>query len=146
MYFDDVKSFEKAYYKSAGIVLGFMGISVLSVLTISSCAKQNNIRITRDDISWDEIKNSYVGLVEEDGVYEKRLLKTKGNGIYRDLLYDATYFDDEVLEYYDAIPYFVQTDNVKSGYSKEELNKIIQEFKIGSDEYKYSDHYVKVMK
>ena len=137
MYFDDVKSFEKAYYKSAGIVLGFMGISVLSVLTISSCANKNNTSIT-----WDDIKESYVALVEEDGVYVKSLLKIKGNGIYENLLYDNVYFGNEILEYHEAVPYFVQTDNVKSSYTKNELKEIIKEFKIGSNEYKYSDDYV----
>lgn len=127
-------------------------IKVLSISTIVAISAYTFVIVASNQvnknatITWDDIKKSYVALVEEDGVYVKSLLKIKGNGIYRDLLYDATYFDDEVLEYYDAIPYFVQTDNVKSGYSKEELNKIIQEFKIGSDEYKYSDHYVKVMK
>ena len=53
---------------------------------------------------------------------------------------------NDIVEYYSAVPYFVQTDNVKSKYTKEELRNIIQEFKIGSQEYKYSDEYVKVMK
>ena len=92
--------------------------------------------------TWDDIKKSYIALVEEDGVYVKSLLKIKGNGIYENLLYDNVYFGNEILEYHEAVPYFVQTCNVKSSYTKNELKEIIKEFKIGSNEYKYSDDYV----
>lgn len=91
-------------------------------------------------------KKSYVGLVNEDGIYTKELLKDNNNGIYEDIINNKIFNKNDIVEYYSAVPYFVQTDNVKSKYTKEELRNIIQEFKIGSQEYKYSDEYVKVMK
>ncbi len=74
------------------------------------------------------------------------MLKDNNNGIYEDIINNKIFNKNDIVEYYSAVPYFVQTDNVKSKYTKEELRNIIQEFKIGSQEYKYSDEYVKVMK
>lgn len=137
MNYIDYDSFEKAVHKSIGITFGLIATSFVTGICISSCANKNNTSIT-----WDDIKESYVALVEEDGVYVKSLLKIKGNGIYENLLYDSIYFGDEILEYHEAVPYFVQTDNVKSDYDKEELKNIIKEFKLGSNEYTNSDVYV----
>ena len=119
---------------TAGLVA--LGLSIPSALTGCQVGEKDN------NVTWDDIKKSYVALVEEDGVYVKSLLKIKGNGIYENLLYDNVYFGDEVLEYHEAVPYFVQTDNVKNSYTKSELEEIIKDFKIDSNEYDYSDDYV----
>ena len=119
---------------TAGLVA--LGLSIPSALTGCQVGEKDN------NVTWDDIKGSYVALVEEDGVYVKSLLKIKGNGIYENLLYDNVYFGDEVLEYHEAVPYFVQTDNVKNSYTKSELKEIIEDFKIDSNEYDYSDDYV----
>ena len=119
---------------TAGLVA--LGLSIPSALTGCQVGEKDN------NVTWDDIKGSYVALVEEDGVYVKSLLKIKGNGIYENLLYDNVYFGDEVLEYHEAVPYFVQTDNVKNSYTKSELEEIIKDFKIDSNEYDYSDDYV----
>lgn len=126
--------FNKKDAGTAGLVA--LGLSIPSVLTGCQVGEKDNI------VTWDDIKKSYVALVEEDGIYIKSLLKIKGNGIYENLIYDNVYFGDEVLEYHEAVPYFSQTDNVKNIYTKSELKEIIKEFKIGSNEYKYSDDYV----
>ncbi len=123
-------------------------IKVLCISTIGAISAYTFVIVASNQvnknatITWDDIKKSYVALVEEDGVYVKSLLKIKGNGIYENLLYDNVYFGNEILEYHEAVPYFVQTENVKSSYTKNELENIIEEFKIGSNEYIYSDDYV----
>ena len=119
---------------TAGLVA--LGVSIPSALTGCQVGEKDN------NVTWDDIKKSYVALVEEDGVYIKSLLKIKGNGIYENIIYDNVYFGDEVLEYHEAVPYFVQTDNVKNSYTKSELEEIIKDFKIDSNEYDYSDDYV----
>ena len=119
---------------TAGLVA--LGLSIPSTLTGCQVGEKDN------NVTWDDIKKSYVALVEEDGVYVKSLLKIKGNGIYENIIYDNVYFGDEVLEYHEAVPYFVQTDNVKNSYTKSELEEIIKDFKIDSNEYDYSDDYV----
>lgn len=119
---------------TAGLVA--LGLSIPSALTGCQVGEKDN------NVTWDDIKKSYVALVEEDGVYVKSLLKIKGNGIYENIIYDNVYFGDEVLEYHEAVPYFVQTDNVKNSYTKSELEEIIKDFKIDSNEYDYSDDYV----
>ena len=119
---------------TAGLVA--LGLSIPSALTGCQVGEKDN------NVTWDDIKKSYVALVEEDGVYVKSLLKIKGNGIYENIIYDNVYFGDEVLEYHEAVPYFVQTDNIKNSYTKSELKEIIKDFKIDSNEYDYSDDYV----
>ena len=119
---------------TAGLVA--LGLIIPSALTGCQVGEKDN------NVTWDDIKKSYVALVEEDGVYIKSLLKIKGNGIYENIIYDNVYFGDEVLEYHEAVPYFVQTDNVKNSYTKSELEEIIKDFKIDSNEYDYSDDYV----
>ena len=61
---------------------------------------------------------------------------------YENIINNSIINKNDIIEYYSAIPYFVQTDNVKSEYKKEELKDIINEFKLGSNEYTYSDDYV----
>ena len=141
MYVDDAMSVQKACYKSAGITLGLITTGFVTAIGFCLCAEQNNTTIT-----WDDVKNSYVGLVNEDSVYAKKLLKDNNNGIYEDIINNKIFNKNDIVEYYSAVPYFVQTDNVKREYTKEELSEIIKEFKIGSVEYEYSDEYVKVMK
>ena len=117
--------------------------------TVGACAIVtciNDCVENKDIVKFDDVKNSYVGLVNEDGIYTKELLKDNNNGIYEDIINNKIFNKNDIVEYYSAVPYFVQTDNVKSEYTKEELSEIIQAFKIGSQEYKYSDEYVKVMK
>ena len=97
-------------------------------------------------VNWDDIKNSYVGLINDDGEYSTNLLRDCNNGFYKDIINSDIYNKNDIVECHEAVPYFVQTDNVKSSYTKEELSSIIKKFKIGSDEYEYSEDYVKVMK
>ncbi len=121
--------------------LMFTGFLTSSLLT--GCQSKD---VKNENISWDDVKNSYVCLVNENGKNITELLKDNNNGIYEDIIDNKIFNKNDLVEYYSAIPYFVQTDNVKSEYTKEELKNIIKEFKIGSEEYNYTVDFVKVMK
>ena len=121
-------------------VLSISTIGAISVYTFVIFA--SNYVDKTDEITWDDIKKSYVGLVHVDGEYTTSLLKDNNNGLYEDIINNTIINKNDIIEYYSAVPYFVQTDNVKSEYKKEELKDIIKEFKLGSNEYTYSDDYV----
>ena len=122
MNFIDYDSFEKAVHKSIGITFGLIAASFVTGICISSCANKNN-----DSITWDDIKGSYVGLVHVDGEYTTNLLKDNNNGLYEDII------NNTIIN---------KNENIKNSYTKEELKEIIKKFKIGSNEYTYSDDYV----
>ena len=46
------------------------------------------------------------------------MLKDNNNGIYEDIINNKIFNKNDIVEYYSAVPYFVQTDNVKSKYTK----------------------------
>lgn len=93
-------------------------------------------------VRWDDVKKCYIALVNEDGIYTTSLLKDNNNGLYEDIINNTIINKNDIIEYYSVVPYFTQTENIKNSYTKEELKEIVKEFKIGSNEYTYSDDYV----
>ena len=123
----------------AFLIAGIYCTGVIGTTSLIGCLVKNEKENT---VTWEEIKNSYVGLVNNDGEYSTNLLKDNNNGLYENIINNSIINKNDIIEYYSAVPYFVQTDNVKSEYKKEELKDIINEFKLGSNEYTYSDDYV----
>lgn len=127
-------------------------IKTLSISTIGAISAYtfvifaSNYVDKTDEITWDDINKSYVGLVKYDDDYINCLLKNEKNGLYTDMIDCNIYRKNDILEKYRAVPYFVQTGNVKDKYTKEEVRSIIKSFKIGSKEYRYSNDYVKIKK
>ncbi len=121
-------------------VLSISTIGAISVYTFVIFA--SNYVDKTDEITWDDIKKGYVGLVHVDGEYTTSLLKDNNNGLYEDIINNIIINKNDIIEYYSAVPYFAQTENIKNSYTKEELKEIVKEFKIGSNEYTYSDDYV----
>lgn len=95
--------------------------------------------------TWDNIKNSYVGLLNNDGEAVKSLLSIN-NEQYFDMLNNKEIKKEDIVEINSAVPYFVQTDNVKVEYTKKELKTIVSEFKVESVQYTTEDSHVKVKK
>lgn len=121
------------------LISGIYCAGMIGPTTLVGCS----IKSEQDNnLNWDDIKKSYVGLVHVDGEYTTSLLKDNNNGLYEDIINNTIINKNDIIEYYSAVPYFVQTENIKNSYTKEELKEIIKKFKIGSNEYTYSDDYV----
>lgn len=121
------------------LIAGIYCTGMIGPTTLFGCS----IKSEQDNkLNWDNIKKSYVGLVRVDGEYTTSLLKDNNNGLYEDIINNTIINKNDIIEYYSAVPYFTQTENIKNSYTKEELKEIVKEFKIGSNEYTYSDDYV----
>lgn len=133
--------------KYDGYAILTAGICLTAFVVLPCAVASCDLNYRKENIVyWDDIKNSYVGLVNEDGKYTTNLLKDNNNGLYENIIDNDIYNKNDIVEFYNAVPYFVQTNNVKSSYTKDELKEIIKQFKIGNHEYNYSDDYVKVLK
>ena len=97
-----------------------------------------------DRITWNTIRNSSIVITQDDDQVNYHLVQMYNNK-YLDILNEYIIKKESVITVKDSAPYFVNIDQVKEYYSKDELMNIMKQFKL-NDEYVTSSDKVKIKK
>lgn len=132
------------YFVESGNVKGeYKRTELRNIVSDYNIDDEKNELNEKKIFTWDDIKKSYIGLVDNNGDYTNTLL-SDNDGQYKDMLSNKKVDDKSIIECYEAVPYFVQTDNVKVEYTNEELKTIVSKFDVGSKEYTTDNSKIKV--